>query len=74
MTLAAPDPARPVNPRVAGALAASPPKAMADVARVYASVLNAAEAAAREHARRAAVRGAPAGPLPDPAAADHRHR
>jgi hypothetical protein len=60
-----PDLARPVNPLLARALATSPPASLADAARVYAGLLNAAEADGQEHARRSALNGQPRpGPLP----------
>lgn len=58
------DPAGPVNPLVAGALAASPPPSLAAAARVYAALLNTAEALGRDQQRRAALNGSRAGPLP----------
>ncbi|MFO0950098.1 MAG: PSD1 and planctomycete cytochrome C domain-containing protein [Isosphaeraceae bacterium] len=61
------DPARPVNPLIARALAESPPASLADAAKIYAKVLNGVEPAVAEHLRREALNHAPPGPLPDPA-------
>ena len=56
-----------VNPIVARALTETPPKSLADAARSYASLLNAADAIGAEHARKAALNGTAPGPLPVPA-------
>jgi mono/diheme cytochrome c family protein len=56
-----------VNALVAEALAASPPRTIAEAARTYASLLSAAEALGQEHVRRARHNGSVAGPLPIPA-------
>ena len=56
--------ARPVNPLVARALTDSPPRSLADAAKVYARLLNATEFLTRDHDRRAALNGSPPGPLP----------
>ncbi len=57
----------PVNPLVAEAMATTTPQSMAEMARVYAKVLNRVEALGQDHLRRAALNGSPAGPLPVPA-------
>lgn len=64
-TLAArPESLPPVNPLVALALSDEPPKALADVARIYSKLLQSADALGREHVRRAALEGRAPGPLP----------
>jgi mono/diheme cytochrome c family protein len=62
----APDPARPVNPLIARALAESPPKTLAEAARLYGILLNRAEAIGQDWDRRAALNGAGPSPLPFP--------
>ena len=54
--VSAPEPTRPVNGRLVEALAASPPRSLADLARIYATVLHAAEALGPDSAHTAAER------------------
>jgi hypothetical protein len=62
-----PDPVRPVNAAVVAALDAEPPRSLADVARVYARLLNTADMLGREADARAALNGTSPRPLPFPA-------
>ncbi len=62
----APDAGKPVNPVLVRELASSPPRSMAEVAAIYARVLNRVDQVWREYERRATLNGTPAASLPDP--------
>ena len=59
-----PNPALPVNPLVVQALSQSTPTSMGELARLYGTLLNSAEAIGQEHRRRSALDKTQPGPLP----------
>jgi hypothetical protein len=61
------DPAKPINPVLAEALIASPPKSLEELAILYGRILSAAEHHGEDYARRMALNGTKDAPSPFPA-------